>query len=49
MTWGDSRALHGLPHPPGSIRGESTAAVGIELLDGLHETYVPLLDQILEG
>jgi hypothetical protein len=40
--------LHRLPHPPGGIRGESPAAVGIELLDGLHQADVALLDQILE-
>src|SRR3712207_1271804 len=40
--------LHRLPDPPGGVRGESPSAVGIELLDGLHETYVALLDQILK-
>src|ERR671910_3333852 len=41
--------LHRLPDPPGSIRGEPPSTVGIELLDGLHETYVALLDEVLEG
>src|SRR5918993_2854494 len=40
--------LHRLPDPPGGISGESPAAVGIELLDGLHQTYVALLDQVFE-
>src|SRR5918995_7235288 len=40
--------LHGLPDPPGGIRGESPAAVGIELLDGLHQADIALLDQVLE-
>src|ERR671915_591596 len=40
--------LHCLPNPPGGIRGESPSTVGIELLDGLHQADVALLDQILE-
>src|SRR5918999_1395496 len=42
------RALHRLPDPPGGVRGEPPATVGIELLDGLHQTYVALLDEVLE-
>src|SRR5215208_5962122 len=40
--------LHRLPDPPGGVRGEPPSTVGIELLDGLYETYVALLDQVLE-
>src|ERR671912_850300 len=40
--------LHRLPDPPGGIRGESPSTVGIELLDGPHQAYVALLDQVLE-
>src|SRR5918994_2047893 len=41
--------LHRLPNPPGGVRGEPPSTAGIELLDGLHETYVALLDEVLEG
>ena len=41
--------LHGLPDPPGGVRGEPPPAVGVELLDGLHQAYVALLDEVLEG
>src|ERR671913_664251 len=41
-------ALHRLPDPPGGIRGESPSTVGIEFLDGLHQAYVALLDQVLK-
>src|ERR687897_1039645 len=43
------RALHGLTYPPGGVRGEPPAAIGVELLDGLHQAYVALLDEVLEG
>src|SRR5215212_966654 len=41
--------LYSLPYPPGGVGGEPEAAVGVELLDGLHQADVPLLDEILEG
>src|SRR5215217_4366105 len=40
--------LHGLPYPPRGVRREPEAPVGIELLDGLHQAYVALLDEVLE-
>src|SRR5215218_10313021 len=43
------RPLDGLPHPPGGVRGEAEALLGVELLHGLHQAYVSLLDQVLEG
>src|SRR5918994_4024529 len=42
-------ARYGLADPPRSIRREPVAHLGIELLDGLDETRVPLLDEVLEG
>ena len=43
------RALHSLPDPPGRVGREAEAAVGVVLLDGLHQAYVALLDEVLEG
>src|SRR5215212_6149128 len=40
--------LHGLPYPPRGVRREPEAPVGVELLDGLHQAYVALLDEVLE-
>src|ERR671916_1633689 len=42
-------ALHGLTDPPRGVSGEPETPVGVELLDGLHKSYVALLDQVLEG
>src|SRR5215211_274930 len=41
--------LHSLTDPPGGVGGEPEASVGVELLDGLHQAYVALLDEVLEG
>jgi hypothetical protein len=41
--------LHRLPYPPRSISREPEAPIGIELLNGLHQPYVTLLDKVLEG
>src|SRR3712207_888737 len=41
--------LYGLPYPPRGVGGEPEAPIGVELLDGLHEPYVALLDEVLEG
>src|ERR687897_2620493 len=41
--------LHGLPYPPGGVGGEPPAPVGVELLHGLHQADVALLDEVLEG
>ena len=43
------RPLDGLTDPPRRVGGEPEAPVGVELLDGLHQAYVALLDQVLEG
>src|SRR5918998_364990 len=43
------RPLHRLPYPPRRVGGEAEATVGVVLLDGLHEAYVALLDEVLEG
>src|SRR5215204_2581288 len=43
------RALHRLPYPPRGIRGEPEAPIRVELLYGLHQADVALLDQVLEG
>src|SRR5918993_3913 len=43
------RALYCLPYPPRGVRREPEAPVRIELLDGLHQADVALLDQVLEG
>src|SRR5215218_8791827 len=42
------RALHGLPYPPSGVRGEPEASIRVELLHGLHQADVALLDQVLE-
>jgi len=42
------RPLDGLPDPPRSIGREAVTPVGIELLHGLHQAYVALLDQVLK-
>src|SRR5215211_145415 len=39
----------GLPYPPGSVRREAVAHLGVELLDGPDQARVALLDQIFEG
>src|SRR5215210_660068 len=41
--------LHGLPYPPRGVGGEPEAPVGVELLDGLHQADVALLDEVFEG
>src|SRR5918997_2918247 len=41
-------AGYGLPYPPGGIRREAVAHLGVELLDGLDEPRVTLLDEVLE-
>src|SRR5215211_2613687 len=38
-----------LPYPPRGVGGEPPTAIRVELLDGLHQSYVALLDEILEG
>src|ERR687896_983719 len=43
------RALYCLPYPPRGVRREPEAPVTVELLDGLHQADVALLDQVLEG
>jgi len=40
------RALDSLPDPPGRIGRETKAALGIELLDGVNQAEVPLLDHV---
>src|SRR5918997_5712223 len=40
--------LHGLPYPPRRVRREPPPALRVELLDGLHQADVALLDQVLE-
>src|SRR5215212_4057641 len=42
-------SLNRLPHPPRSVRREPKALIGVELLYGLHKSYVALLDEVLEG
>ena len=39
----------GLADPPGGVGGELVAAAVLELLDGLHQAHVALLDQVEEG
>src|ERR671915_1193122 len=41
--------LHGLTDPPRGVRGEPETPIRVELLDGLHQADVALLDQVLEG
>src|SRR5918995_1332445 len=41
--------LHRLTDPPRSIRREPKALLRVELLYGLHQTYVALLDEVLKG
>src|SRR5215211_7937309 len=43
------RALYCLPYPPRGISGEPEASIRVELLYGLHQADVALLDQVLEG
>src|SRR5215204_5702158 len=38
-----------LPDPPRCIRGEPKAPVWVEPLNRLHQSYVALLDEVLEG
>jgi hypothetical protein len=38
-----------LADPPGRVGGELVAAAVLELLDGLHEAHVALLDEVEEG
>jgi hypothetical protein len=40
------RALHRLPDPPGGVGGEAEAALRLELVDGVHQAEVALLDQV---
>src|SRR5215203_4791148 len=40
---------NGLPYPPRSIGREAEALLGVEPRYSLHQPYVSLLDQILEG
>ncbi len=42
------RPLHGLPDPPGRVRGELEAHRPVELVDRAHEPQIPLLDQVEE-
>src|SRR5918995_1321299 len=42
------RALHSLPYPPRGVRREPEAPIRVELLYGLHQADVALLDQVLE-
>ena len=39
----------GLADPPGGVRGELETLAPVELLDGVHEAEVPLLDQVQQG
>src|SRR5919112_405655 len=41
--------LHGLPDPPGGVGGEPETSIRVELLHSLHQAYVSLLDEVLEG
>src|ERR687893_721462 len=41
-------ALYGLADPPRRVRGEPPPALRVELLYGLHQADVALLDQVLE-
>src|ERR671921_1580371 len=41
--------LHGLPYPPCGVGGEPETSIRVELLHGLHQAYVSLLDEVLEG
>src|SRR5215207_9528814 len=41
--------LHGLTDPPRGVSGEPEASIRVELLYGLHQADVALLDQVLEG
>src|ERR687895_203067 len=43
------RALHGLTDPPRGVRGEPETPIRVELLHGLHQADVALLDEVLEG
>src|SRR5918998_2063305 len=43
------RALYGLTDPPRGVRREAEAPIRVELLHGLHQADVSLLDQVLEG
>jgi hypothetical protein len=43
------RAAHGLPDPPGCIRGKLEAAPVVELCDRTHEADVSLLNEIQQS
>src|SRR5215203_735259 len=51
--YGAALVRHGpsdsLPHPPRGVVGEPEAPVWVELLDGLHQPYVALLNEVLKG
>src|SRR5215203_4881190 len=53
QPYGATLVRHGpsdsLPYPPGGVGGEPEAPVWVELIDGLHQPYVALLDEVLEG
>jgi hypothetical protein len=43
------RPPYRLPDPPGGVGRKAVTQLGIEPLCGLHQAYVALLDEVLEG